>query len=33
MGRTSYARLRFEYQHEQFSWQGEEMGPFFLVIR
>ena len=32
MGLTSYARLRFEYKHEQFSGQGEEMGPLFLVI-
>ena len=33
MGLTSYARLRFEDEDEQFLRQGEHMGPFVLVVR
>ena len=33
MGLTNYARLRFEDEDEQFSRQGEDMGPFVLVVR
>lgn len=33
MGFTNYARLRFKDTDEQFSRQGEDMGPFILKVR